>query len=53
MKQTQRRYVSMIVALLALGVFSVMSGILPATHAGEGQPAQSGATCPFRKFHPA
>jgi hypothetical protein len=52
MKQTQRPYVSMIVALLALGVFSVMSGVLLATHAGEGQPAQSGATPPDEEITP-
>jgi hypothetical protein len=52
MKQTQRRYVSMIVVLLALGVFGVMSGILSATHAGEGQPALSGATPPDEKITP-
>ena len=35
----------------ALSVFSVMSGILSATHAGEGQPAQSGATAQNEKMH--
>jgi hypothetical protein len=52
MKQTQRRYVPMIVALLVLSVFSVMSGILSATHAGEEQPAQSGAKPQDEKITP-
>ena len=52
MKQRRKRYVSMILALLALGVFVVMHSILSATHAGEGQPAQSGATPPDEKMTP-
>ena len=36
----------MVVALLAFGVFGVMSGILWRTHAAEGQPDQSEASPP-------